>query len=45
MKTHFVVETATIVGNNFKFVGLHAVMLGKSFNFIGAMSFAILFLM
>ena len=36
VKTHFVVGTAGIVGNQFKFVGLHAVMLCKGFNFIAA---------
>ena len=33
-ETHFVLGAAGIVGNQFKFVGLHAVMLCKGFNFI-----------
>ena len=34
MKTHFVVRPAGVVGNHVKFVGLHAVMLCKGFNFV-----------
>ena len=33
-ETHCVLGAAGIVGNQFKFVGLHAVMLCKGFNFI-----------
>jgi hypothetical protein len=36
LKTHFVVGASDIVGNQFKFVGLPAVMLRKGLNFVAA---------
>ena len=43
MKTHFVVRTAGVVGNHAKFVGLHAVMLCKGFNFVATHVFCYFF--
>ena len=43
LKTHFVVGTADIVGSQFKFVGLHDVMLYKGLNFIAARVFCSVF--